>query len=504
MRRARRTLAALLVGLAIALPVLNPLTPGPSPNVFPLLVGGVGVAALLCVFEAQHARVVILAWLAAAVVSSAIGLLQYFGLAEPLAPWASAAAPGEAYGNLRQRNQLATLTNMGLASLLWCLQHGWPGKEHKQWLRTLPFFAALAVLTIGNAATASRVGFVQLLVLVGLAAWWQVSAQRRMLALGVSAIPLYVIAAFALPWGLEQLHGIARENVFFRLGQAEGCSSRLVLWQNVLQLIAQAPWTGWGLGELDYAHYANLYEGERFCDILDNAHNFPLHLAVELGLPAALLAVTGIGWFVYRCAPWRAKDPLHQLAWTVLVLLGLHSMVEYPLWYAPFHMAAALCVLFVVTDQGAKEAATRSDWTAGVHPGRIAGGLVLAAAMALAWDDYRRVSQAYLPYEERDPGTRDAPARASPSWSPFRSQELFAKVTTTSLTRANAQQMALDAARLLHYSPEPRVIEILIESLLLTGDETAARWHMARYRAAFPASYAAWIKARGAEAPSGN
>ena len=28
---------------------------------------------------------------------------------------------------------------------------------------------------------------------------------------------------------------------------------------------------------MDYAHFVTLYPGERFCDILDNAHNLPLH-----------------------------------------------------------------------------------------------------------------------------------------------------------------------------------------------------------------------------------
>ena len=60
---------------------------------------------------------------------------------------------------------------------------------------------------------------------------------------------------------------------------------------------ASSPWLGWGWGELDYAHYATLYDGPRFCDILDNAHNLPLHLAVELGIPGrdAALRRPGVG-----------------------------------------------------------------------------------------------------------------------------------------------------------------------------------------------------------------
>ena len=46
---------------------------------------------------------VALAWLLAAVLSTAIGLLQYFGVAHYLEPWVSAPPTGEAFANLRQQ-----------------------------------------------------------------------------------------------------------------------------------------------------------------------------------------------------------------------------------------------------------------------------------------------------------------------------------------------------------------------------------------------------------------
>ena len=81
--------------------------------------------------------------------------------------------------------------------------------------------------------------------------------------------------------------------------------SRLLLWRNVIDLIARHPWAGWGWGELKFAHYSTLYAGPRFVEILDNAHNLPLHLAVELGIPAALLVCGGFGWLVLAARPWR-------------------------------------------------------------------------------------------------------------------------------------------------------------------------------------------------------
>jgi hypothetical protein len=77
-----------------------------------------------------------------------------------------------------------------------------------------------------------------------------------------------------------------------------------------LHLIAQQPWLGWGWGELSFAHYVTLYDGPRFVEILDNAHNLPLHLAVELGIPAAVLICGGFAWLVLSARPWREPNSL--------------------------------------------------------------------------------------------------------------------------------------------------------------------------------------------------
>jgi hypothetical protein len=56
----------------------------------------------------------------------------------------------------------------------------------------------------------------------------------------------------------------------------------------------------------------------------------------------------------------------------------------------------------------------------------------------------------------------------------------------------------MDAAAqsLLHYSPEPRVIERAIEAATLHERYDDAVLDVARYRAAFPESYAQWQAAQ--------
>jgi hypothetical protein len=70
----------------------------------------------------------------------------------------------------------------------------------------------------------------------------------------------------------------------------------------------------------------------------------------------------------------------------------------------------------------------------------------------------------------------------------------FAELSITPLTANNAQWTFDTANRLLHYSPEPRVIEKLIESAVMLGRNKEALAHLARFQAAFPQDYARWVQ----------
>ena len=425
----------------------------------------------------EFVRVAALAWLVAAAVSTAVALVQYFGQAEHFMPWISASALGEAFANLRQRNQFASLTVIGMASLLWLAPRG---------LGRWPALAAMCWLATGNAMTTSRTGLLQMVVLGLLACAWP-GPRRERAGWWLGGLLAYGLAAVLLPAALEAATGAAGNRLWERVAAVDACSSRTALWSNVLHLIAQKPWVGWGWGDLDYAHYMTLYDGVRFCDILDNAHNLPLHLAVELGVPAALVVCAGVLWAVARSKPWAEADPARQMAWAVLAVIAIHSMVEYPLWYGPFQIALGLCLGLLWPAETHVSARRQTAFAAT----RLAAVLVCVGCGYAFWD-YRRVSQIYLPPEARAPEYRDDPLpEIRKSWL-FRSQARFAELTITPMTRENAAWTYDNALALLHYSPEPRVIEKLIESGVMLGRDDEVLAHIARLRAAFPQAYAAW------------
>ena len=64
----------------------------------------------------------------------------------------------------------------------------------------------------------------------------------------------------------------------------------------------------------------------------------------------------------------------------------------------------------------------------------------------------------------------------------------------TGLAPSNAAEVYVMAHEMLHYSPEPRVIEKLIESAVMLDRDEEALQYLIRYRAAFPADHARWAK----------
>ncbi len=429
------------------------------------------------------------AWLLAGTLSSVMALVQYLGWSAHFSPFISATLPGEAFANLRQRNLFATLTNISLAALLW-----WSVQAERSVARK--GLAVLAVLlAAGNAASSSRTGFFQvslICLLTGLWGGFRVPLTRKLLTVYVLG---YVAALFVLPLliGLSPFtHG-----AWARLqGGDVLCSSRSTLWRNVLYLIAQKPWLGWGWGELDYAHYITLFPGERFCAILDNAHNLPLHLAVELGVPFAACFCMALLWLTWRAEPWAEPDATRQMAWSVLAVIGLHSLLEYPLWYGPFQMAVVLCVVLLWVTPARSLACQKtpipdSNQRLVRAAGASTAAILLIAVGYASWD-YYRISQIYLSPKERSAAYReDTLRKIKGSWL-FSAQVEFAELAITPLTPENALEQHRMAIEMLHFSPEQLVIERVIASARLLGLDAEVAFHRARYQAAFPEAYLAW------------
>ncbi|MBP6339000.1 MAG: pilin glycosylation ligase domain-containing protein, partial [Vitreoscilla sp.] len=283
------------------------------------------------------------AMLLAGLLSAAVAMVQVF--APSWTSWADghviarSGLPGRAVGNLRQPNHLSSL-------LLWALIAWVPLANGRRWFaQRMPdaAWAALGmVLVLAVVLTASRTGTVGILLI---AAWGVVDKRlSRRVRLAMLAAPLM----YLLCWTLMASWAHSTANTFggeVRLSEGDLSASRFGIWANTLALIRANPWTGVGLGEFNLAWTLTPFPG-RPVAFFDHTHNLPLHLAVELGLPLAAITMALLLWALWQAATraWQVQGEAgaaSRAAFMMVLMIGLHSLLEYPLWYAYFLLPTA-------------------------------------------------------------------------------------------------------------------------------------------------------------------
>jgi hypothetical protein len=104
----------------------------------------------------------------------------------------------------------------------------------------------------------------------------------------------------------------------------------------------------------------------------------------------------------------------------------------------------------------------------------LVAALLFIGCLYAAWD-FNRVGQIYRPAASRDAVYRDNPLHhAKQSWL-FKNQADFAELTTQSVTVDNAVEVYPQAVGLMHYSPEARVVQRVIDSGKLLGHDEQAQ-----------------------------
>jgi hypothetical protein len=413
-------------------------------------------------------------WLVAGVLSALVALVQVF--APSLADGdliARSGHVGRAVGNLRQPNHLSTL-------LLWACIAVVALAE----LRRLPPRRAalplLALLAFGVALTGSRTGLLGAL-LVG--AWAladrRLSRSGRQLALAVPA--LFALAwALLAGWAAWSQHALGAAS---RMAEADLSSSRFAIWANTLSLMREHPWAGVGFGEFNLAWTLTPFPG-RPTAFFDHTHNLPLQLLVELGLPLGLLVLALLGWALWRAFAFSRRAPdddgvAARAALMFVLMAGLHSLLEYPLWYAYFLLPAAWAWGFALGGEGRGAAPPAqlqrgSRWSVAAG----AGGVVLVLAAAAAVFDYTRVALIFLarpglaPLDERIAAGRNSVL--------FAHHADYAKVTAGGLSSAPAA--AADFSRTVHYLLDTRLMIAWSRALAVEGRLDEARHVAARLR----------------------
>ena len=401
-----------------------------------------------------------------------------------------------AWGALQQRNLFASLTALSLLAILmlWRVQHmrndcseGHPVRSKLVMACTV---LSILLLAIGNSISSSRVGAL-LWCVICVVSLCIFNNSKQIKSFAVIALMSYLAANLILLG--EHARSLFPDVGLHTRLHDDNAFSRFSLWANVTELIERSPLFGHGWRSLAYMHYATDFSGARFMEMLDNAHNLPLHLAVELGIPVALAVCALVLWLIWKSKPWAEKRAERQLAWGILMVIGIHSLVEYPLWYGPFLMTAVMAVGILCADTWRNWLLAQANSTRRATLLGVCGcAALLMACTAFAVFDYHRVSQIYLQPEERSSWYKADPLAAAKKSVLFQSHAQFAELQITPLSMASAPRVFVLSDALVRWSPEPRIIEKLIESAVMLGRDDVAVFHLKRYKVAYPQAYAAW------------
>ena len=335
------------------------------------------------------------ALVAAGALSAAIGLVQVFlpGWADGV--WiAPTSSEGRATGNLRQPNHLSSLLLWSMIASTWLTDSGRLGRKWNALLQLI--FVLVLVLS------SSRTGVVG----VALLFIWALldrhhSRHARSTLLLAPIIYLFFFGGLAA-WAHVTGHVFAGEVRMSDTGESP--NSRWRIWSNTLTLIAAHPWGGIGFGEFNFAWSLTPFPG-RPTAFFDHTHNLPLHLAVELGLPLAALMLALLCWAGWRAfASGRGLAPdsaARRAAFMMVIMMALHSLLEYPLWYAYFLLPTAFA-FGLCLGHGAKLDGAALSGLPGRPPVRalVLFCVVLLGASVVTVIDYMRVARIFMPGDD--------------------------------------------------------------------------------------------------------
>lgn len=455
---------------------------GPAPEPLALMaLAAAAVCAWILVglgqqFETTGRWLIWAMWAFAAgmALNALVAWIQFFDIERSLYPWVSQNDSNRPYGNLRQANHLATFSVFGLLAVWWLWRMGALSR------RAVLLLAVLALS--GVALSGSRTGLLELAALSVF--WWIWRQPAARFERGVFLLaPVWVLLMMEAFRLLAPSLGMSVEAIY----QRDSTSVRFTYWRQAWDLALLHPVTGVGWGNLGWSRLWELPFNPKVPNTI-HAHNLVLQFLAETGFATTFLVLTPIAWMLIKRPPWRMANLNAQWAWMLITAVGLHSLLEYPLWYMNFMIPTAFAV-------GVLLSATKNiTLPQPVLPRRLVtalGTLALVVGL-LSLYDYMRVAKVF-----------DDGYRASADLNKVASiQNTFlyrfyadrALVERVRPSAANAAEMLKVTDRMLNRGPIAMVFWVRLETLCRLGETLYAGETAALYARVFPASHAEFVQ----------
>ena len=280
-----------------------------------------------------------LAFGVAATLSVGTQLCQWTGANEGLfcsADWIVPRSGDRIGGNVAQPNQLATLLLLGVVAYAWawlrCLLRGW-----------IAVFA-MCFLLFGIGLTGSRTALMSAAVML-LCIWYWRDSWPSKAAPHVATVLFFTLALlFATQQVFADFFLLDYESTLQTRSKNE---SRPAIWAMFFNAALERPWLGYGWNQSALAQLMTATAGATTpiapTVAVSYAHNLFLDLVLWLGIPLGLATSFALMNWLFRAAV-KVKGNQEALLLLGVLAMGVHAMLELPLYYAYFLLPLGLMV----------------------------------------------------------------------------------------------------------------------------------------------------------------
>ena len=428
--------------------------------------------------------VIALAWcvLVGGELSAVAGVLQYYDISSFLNPLVIRSY-GKAFGNLGQPNHYAAYLMFGLASAVYLFASGRMrgiaavvcaaplvfalglSMSRSAWLYLGTALVLALLLRMRNADEKSR----RLVVSMGLLVLGFILDQWLM------TLPLFAPAAFAP----AELHfSTATERIF----AVPGISIKVEHARRAWWAFTQAPLLGVGWGQFAWYdfEFKALFGVRHASEPFNHSHNLVTQLLAETGLAGTLLITGGALLWLWDLRKARF-DLEHWWLLALVATLGIHSLLEYPLWHAYFLGMAAIALGI-----GATRFVTLGLQRMGhlVALLVISVGAVNALSLLYSYRGFERLfTQKPAMPDARQLDTILSQAYRDPVLEPY--AELTASFGIT-VDRDNLREKLESNHRVMHFAPIDEVVYRQALLLAMNGESEAALRQFERAMRVYP------------------
>ncbi|WP_316663681.1 Wzy polymerase domain-containing protein [Ralstonia psammae] len=389
------------------------------------------------------------------------------------------------WGNMNQPNHLASYLAFGLAASMFlalrCRRARWP-------------LAVVAViLLIGISLTFSRMSWLHIIVVGGLIGMAWTADQRGVRRWMRACLPVVLlVATYQLcSWMVEYANALwhleLSASTVDRLGEGTG---RTQLWVHAWHMFVAHPWLGGGWGDYAWNQFVQT-DALGPVTMSLNAHNIVLDQLAKvglLGLLAIALPMLGFLWSLRK----RRMTPELAFLLSIAAVMGVHSMLEYPLHYLFFLLPLAFALGY------ADERNLRVPSSGMVFVSTAAISIGTVALMAHLWGDYKAVERLHY---SPDGGKKEIARYGGHGPTLLLPYENLAFAIQWNVTSEMASSLEKLEFHAMQFYPGSLTVQRYVLALAYLGRTDEAMVYARRMRASYPADYASqtWILTQACE-----